>query len=76
MATNTPEQTLRALEKKPPAPYWIEINERLVPFGKHIRSGWQPQCNNCPLLSMCAQIGVARHRRRRNDEYTNLPRDL
>jgi len=75
VATKTPEQTLRALEKKLPAPYWIEINERLVPFGKHICSGRQPRCDNCPL-QMCAQVGVARQRGRKNDEYTNLPRDL
>ena len=34
VATRTPEQTMAALVAKLPERYWIEINERLVPFGK------------------------------------------
>lgn len=58
VATNSPEQTMRALEEKLPQAYWIEINERLVPFGKHICRGRRPRCQSCPLLPMCAQVGV------------------
>ncbi len=54
----SPEQTMAALEKKLPRAYWIEINRLLVPFGKHICTGSRPHCSTCPLLAMCAQVGV------------------
>ncbi len=60
--TRTPEKTLKALEAKLPQRYWIEINERLVPFGKHICTGDRPRCSTCPLLTMCQQVGVTEHR--------------
>ena len=56
--TSTPERTMLALEAKLPSPYWIEINRLLVPFGKHICTGSRPHCSTCPLLEMCAQVGV------------------
>jgi endonuclease-3 len=56
--TRTPEQTMTALEKVLPQPYWIEINRLLVPFGKHICTGTRPRCSTCPLLTMCRQVGV------------------
>ena len=59
VATSTPERTLAALQAKLPRQYWIEINERLVPFGKYVCTGPAPKCPKCPLLSMCRQIGVA-----------------
>ena len=59
VATTTPERTLAALQAKLPRQYWIEINERLVPFGKYICTGPRPHCPDCPLLSMCRQVGVA-----------------
>jgi endonuclease III len=62
VATSTPEQTLAALTEKLPERYWVEINERLVPFGKFICTGVSPKCSTCPLLSMCGQVGVASHR--------------
>ncbi|HYE73060.1 MAG TPA: endonuclease III, partial [Blastocatellia bacterium] len=40
--TRTPEQTILALEQKLPRRYWVEINELLVPFGKHICTGNLP----------------------------------
>lgn len=58
----TPEQTMVALEQKLPERYWIEINERLVPFGKHICTGIRPKCSTCPVLDMCRQVGVTGHR--------------
>jgi endonuclease-3 len=60
--THTPEQTMAALEKVLPQPYWIEINRLLVPFGKHICTGARPHCSTCPLLEFCAQVGVANPR--------------
>ncbi len=58
----TPEQTLVALESVLPAPYAIDINRILVPFGKHICTGALPHCSTCPVLDMCEQVGVDRHR--------------
>src|SRR5262249_25602274 len=60
--TRTPEQTLAALEAKLPARHWVEINELLVPFGKHVCTGVAPKCSTCPLLSMCARVGVTQSR--------------
>lgn len=58
----TPEATMAALEKKLPQRYWVEINRLLVPFGKHICTGALPKCSTCPVLHMCRQVGVTRHR--------------
>ena len=59
---STPEKTMSALERVLPEDYWIEINERLVPFGKHICTGSRPRCSTCPVLDMCGQVGVTNHR--------------
>jgi endonuclease-3 len=58
VAATTPEASLAQLEQKLPQKYWVEINERLVPFGKRICTGRAPRCSRCPLLEMCAQVGV------------------
>jgi endonuclease III len=58
VSTKTPEKTQKALEEKLPRRYWIELNERLVPFGKHVCTGERPKCSTCPLLSMCRQVRV------------------
>lgn len=58
----SPEQTMAALKDILPERYWIEINERLVPFGKHICTGTRPKCSSCPVLDMCRQVGVTSHR--------------
>ncbi len=60
VAEPTPERTQAALARTLPQQYWIEINERLVPFGKHVCTGPRPKCPACPLLSMCRQVGVDR----------------
>jgi endonuclease-3 len=59
---STPERTMLALEKRLPAQYRVEINRLLVPFGKHICTGTLPKCSVCPVLEMCRQVGVTRHR--------------
>jgi len=58
----TPEKTMLALEEKLPRKYWVEINRLLVPFGKHVCTGRLPRCSTCPVLDMCAQVGVEAHR--------------
>jgi endonuclease-3 len=62
VATTTPERTQAALEAVLPARYRVEINERLVPFGKAVCTGDRPRCSTCPMLSMCRQVGVGAHR--------------
>ncbi len=59
---STPEKTAAALAEVLPEPYWIEINERLVPFGKWVCVANLPKCSTCPLLSMCRQVGVTHTR--------------
>lgn len=58
----TPEKSLVALEGKLPREHWIDINRLLVPFGKHICTGKLPKCSTCPVLEMCQQVGVEKHR--------------
>ena len=58
VAARTPEATMRALAAMLPGRYWIEINERLVPFGKFICTGERPRCSTCLLLRQCRQVGV------------------
>lgn len=58
----TPEKTMAALEAKLPRQYWVTINRLLVPFGKHICTGTLPRCSTCPVLEMCQQVGVEKHR--------------
>jgi endonuclease-3 len=60
--TKTPEKTTAALADKLPKAYWVELNSLLVPFGKHICTGNLPRCSICPVLEMCDQAGVDRHR--------------
>jgi endonuclease-3 len=62
VAATTPEKTTTALEAVLPRRHWIEINKLLVPFGKHVCTGRLPQCSTCPVLAMCRQVGVTRHR--------------
>ncbi len=58
----TPEKTLAALEAQLPRRYWVTINRLLVPFGKHVCTGKLPKCSTCPVLDMCRQVGVTKHR--------------
>jgi endonuclease-3 len=62
VSANTPERTQLALERVLPEEYWIEINRRMVPFGKHICTGVKPKCSTCPVLEYCRQVGVTEHR--------------
>lgn len=62
VAARTPEAAIPQLEAALPREYWVEINRLLVPFGKHVCTGVRPRCSTCPLLDMCAQVGVTEHR--------------
>ena len=61
VSAHSPEGTMAELEAILPQEYWIEINRLLVPFGKHICTGSLPRCSTCPVLDMCAQVGVTEH---------------
>ena len=60
--SGSPEATMMALEQVLPERYWVELNGLLVPFGKHTCTGRLPKCSVCPVLDMCRQVGVGRHR--------------
>lgn len=60
--TRTPEATSEVLEQLVPRELWVDLNRELVPFGKHVCTGRQPLCSTCPVLEMCRQVGVTRHR--------------
>ncbi len=54
----TPEKTLAQLEERLPREFWVEINELLIPFGKHICQGRLPRCSTCPVFEFCERRGV------------------
>jgi endonuclease III len=60
--TRRPEETMAALEERLAPRYWVELNALLVPFGKHVCTGRLPKCSICPVLDMCRQVGVTKHR--------------
>lgn len=60
--TKTPEQSQLALQQFIPPRHWLELNERLVPFGKAICTRLRPKCSTCLLLDMCQQVGVTNPR--------------
>lgn len=62
IAAPTPEATMRALHRKLPPEYRVQINALLVPFGKHICTGVRPKCSTCPILEFCRQVGVTNPR--------------
>src|SRR3546814_19258599 len=47
VATTTPEKTMAALADELRKQYWIEINERLVQFGKPVCTGVRPKSPSC-----------------------------
>ncbi len=62
VAASTPEKSLNALTQKLPRKHWVEINELLVPFGKHVCTGTLPHCSTCPVYGNCERVGVTKHR--------------
>ncbi len=60
--TRSPERTAAVLEEKVPRRYRVQLNELLVPFGKHICTRVRPRCSTCPVLEYCRQVGVTEHR--------------
>jgi len=62
VATDTPEETEIALKTLLPQRYWSEFNSLMVMYGQNICVPISPLCSQCPLLSLCPQKGVTRHR--------------
>lgn len=58
LKTENAEQSLLELARKLPKQHWTEINELLVPFGKHICQGQKPKCSICPVFQYCERKGV------------------
>lgn len=56
--TKSAEQSLLELARKLPKKFWTEMNELLVPFGKHICQGRRPKCSICPVFQYCERKGV------------------
>jgi endonuclease-3 len=56
--TETEQQLKQLLPKK----YWSEYNKLMVMWGQNICVPISPKCSICPLLPLCPQIGVVRHR--------------
>lgn len=51
--TTTPEKTEEALRKNVPRRYWMLLNDLFVSFGKDICRPVGPQCERCPIYSIC-----------------------
>ena len=60
--SKTPEKTEFALRKVLPKEHWIEINDLLVTYGKHICTPLRPFCSKCFLDGSCPKIGVTNSR--------------
>jgi endonuclease-3 len=60
--TKNPAETEAALKKLLPKKYWSEYNKLMVMWGQNICVPISPKCSICPLLPLCPQIGVTKHR--------------
>lgn len=60
--TKTVIETEQQLKQLLPKRYWSEFNSLMVMWGQNICVPLSPKCSICPLLPLCPQIGVTRHR--------------
>ncbi|HJZ23086.1 MAG TPA: endonuclease III [Candidatus Babeliales bacterium] len=60
--TKNVTETEQQLKKLLPKEYWSEYNKLMVRWGQNICVPISPKCSICPLLPLCPQIGVTRHR--------------
>jgi endonuclease-3 len=60
--TKSPAQTETELKLLLPERYWSEYNKLMVMWGQNICTPVSPKCSTCPLLPLCPQIGVTKHR--------------
>ena len=64
VATRSPDETERRLREIMPRRYWIEINGLLVAFGQTVCRPTYPRCDECPVESWCARVGVSERKPR------------
>jgi len=62
VATKNVAETEQQLKQLLPKKYWSEFNSLMVMWGQNICVPISPKCSICPLLPLCPQIGVIRHR--------------
>jgi endonuclease-3 len=62
IVTKGPHQTEEALRRILPKKYWIIYNALLVAFGRRTCQPVSPRCSICPIVNLCRQVGVTRHR--------------
>ena len=60
--TSSVEETEKELMGLLPKKYWSEYNKLMVMWGQNICVPISPKCSECPLLPLCPQVGVKRHR--------------
>lgn len=58
VATKTPEETERALQKILPEDLWGKVNKLLVLFGQNVCLPRNPRCTICPIAAFCERRGV------------------
>ncbi len=62
IATETPDESEKALRAVLPLNYWKRINSLLVLYGQRVCAPVSPRCSACPIRRYCARIGVTRSR--------------
>jgi endonuclease-3 len=62
ITTQSPQQTIVALENILDKKDWIEWNKLLVMWGQNVCTPISPKCNSCPLTHYCKRTGVKTHR--------------
>jgi len=62
VSTKNVSETEQQLKELLPKKYWSEFNSLMVMWGQNICVPISPKCSICPLLPLCPQIGVTRHR--------------
>lgn len=62
VTSKTVQETEQQLKELLPQQYWSEFNSLMVMWGQNICVPISPKCSLCPLLPLCPQIGVIRHR--------------
>ncbi len=62
VATKNVAETEKQLKELLPKKYWSEFNSLIVMWGQNICVPISPKCSICPLLPLCPQVGVVRHR--------------
>ena len=54
----TPEKIEQDLQVLLPRSEWINFSHRLIHHGRRICVARRPKCEECPLLTLCARVGL------------------